>query len=109
MDAFWSVINTLQVVEFANLFDTHIPGSFMHFSNFFNDITDFNIFPNGILEWLVYIPERPPISPSFFNAGYMSSLFLISNKPFVVNFAVCAVLIILHRITSPCCKRCRPT
>ena len=107
MDALWSVINTLQVVEFANLFHTNIPGSLNHFSNFFNDITDFQIFPNeiGILEWIFYIPEMPPISPSFYNAGYMSSLFLISNKPFVMNFAAAVVLIILHKITSPCCKR----
>lgn len=108
MNQIWSVINSLQIFEYSNLFDTHVPGSVAHMSTYFNDITEFDILPSKkILSSSVYIPEIPPFSLNFQNAGYESKLMLVNNRPFVVNISVYWAIIGLHSMIYLCTRKCQ--
>ena len=88
------------------MFDTHVPGSVSHFSTYFNDITDFDIFPSDkIIKSIFYVPEMLPHSLNFYNAGYESNLFLITNRAFIVNIVAFITFLALHGAIYLCTRR----
>ena len=59
--------------------------------------------PNqDIINGVLYVPERPPFSLNFSNAGYDSNLFLINNAPYSVNIVLFTIFLVLLALTYRC-------
>ena len=78
-------------------------------STYFNDITEFDILPSKKIFTTsgLYIPEIPPFSLNFQNAGYESKLQLVNNRPFVTNISVYWLIIGLHSLLYLCTSKCK--
>mmetsp|Transcript_13012 Transcript_13012/g.16640 ORF Transcript_13012/g.16640 Transcript_13012/m.16640 type:complete len:111 (-) Transcript_13012:83-415(-) len=58
MTLLWSLLNTLQIVEYIGLFNIKLPGNVGSFNDFFERITEVQIVdPQEILSTLFYFPE----------------------------------------------------
>ena len=66
MNQVWSLLNSMQVVQYMSLFDAKTPGNIIAFISFFEVITSFKLLDfEEIIESQMYIPEEDPFSLNF--------------------------------------------
>ena len=66
MDKLWSIMNSLQVVQYIRLFQVKTPGNVNAFTDFFDTITTVEVYDmSEVYDELMYIPEQEPLSLNF--------------------------------------------
>ena len=98
VDKIWALFEALQIVQYVRLFDARTPGNVSAFTEFFEEVTGYKFADNWLADHF-YIPEQPPLSLNFQNAGYDSTLFITNNQGFLFNcttsFALGLALLII--------------
>ena len=99
MDELWSMMNGLQVIQNLRLQDVRIPGNVSAFTAFFDDVTSVEAFDFGMEDKFrqnLYMPEKEPESLNLVNAGYDSTLFVLTAKSFIFNGLLILLLLLIN-------------
>ena len=68
LSTLWNLINSIQLINYMSLFASKNPGNVNSFMQFVEELAKFNLFGidfDKIIEDMMYLPERDPLSLNF--------------------------------------------
>ena len=104
------MLNGLQVVMHARLFNVRTPGNVNTFNVYFDTVTSVKLLDTEeIVKSIVYVPEDTPISFNFQQADYDSNLFLINGSSFFLICLLQVCIFVVWLIMLPLRCQCMQT
>ena len=109
MDQIWSLLNSLQVVEYVDLLEVQVPGNLGSFRETLSTLSSIDVLDfEEIVANYIYVPEMELASLNFFAAGYSTNLFIVNCFSFLMTIVLlmCLIpLLIFLKIVGICCKK----
>ena len=104
------MLNGLQVVMHARLFNVRTPGNVNTFNVYFDMVTSVKLLDTEeIVKSIVYVPEDTPFSFNFQQAGYDSNLLLINGSSFFLICLLQVCIFVVWLIMLPLRCQCIQT
>ena len=108
MGDLWSILNSLQVTQLVSLFNVRTPGNLNAFNTYMERVSSIKVFDfDTFILQNIYTPEMIPESLNFQNAGYDTTLFLITARSCIINIITLILLGVVNLLLASV-RKCIP-